>query len=575
MKKIVITDLQPELQQILEMNNLSDQMLKSLNEILMTEGKTKEDINNAISIAYHILKGYIGKCTRIENIENALHNFSMFYQRKLVDYDAEQFSIALANILAEIKKQEEEGLADRDREEQEILIQKINTAFLLGSNREGFSYKDLYKYMLKIIGMKQMVSERFGDLSLDNLYILSRVIERKDLNWGLYNEQYFFDVILSESVSFYLSDRECDFEDKVFDALEKILSAHLDKEHFEKAIKIIIKNFQAYIFFNAINNPNMTKEKLEYMIDYYTTIFARYSQEGSVVNKDTALSVAETPIYSVPYSKRLLAMSDGKYCEELDNILYCNKPHSYSTVVADSNLEGTKRKLALLTIKQGDTFPVVPEEVENYEDYKHYVAKAVLTPALQSLDTKDYMEILVIINSMCEIMKKRTGDAKNLINKKLNNILFLLQSSDPTVKSFNVERLKKSIYELKNPSDSANINELITQFCSHLYSRYYTDSEYDNIINLIREAKSYEKSRILVRMFLSTNLPYMEDKSELFLMALRPISLIQEYLKLLEERGKANRNQHSILDGINESTLNAITGDNNGIGEQPNGKSAK
>ena len=214
-------------------------------------------------------------------------------------------------------------------------------------------------------------------------------------------------------------------------------------------------------------------------------------------------------------------------------------------------------------IKQGEVRKHKYAEDYPTYDYKSLVALAAISPILATFPTDEYKKMLSLVDSYCQKAEDVYHAEDNfykwsLISNYGRGITNLLNNY--TLFSQNIPRLLMAIGEITF-ADNRNQIEDITSFCDNENSAYYTDDEYRRVLELIKNEKD-GKAYLLVSLFTNKNVPFMEDKTSLFAIAISgDETAIKTKIEELNSQGQYNMNMYRIFNDVDEDTIRQICGE--------------
>ena len=442
-----------------------------------------------------------------------------------------------------------------NRSDLDLLARKVVTIISVGTENADLKDDEYFDLLNRIL-----VSNAYWE-NYDFIRVLFKnEILKKNTN----KRDIALDVILNKKATFYTVGNGCSFMSDVMGIITNDDVLSMDDETFRKSVELAIENIQSYVLNIAMQKENLTPSKKKIVIDYYYDILEKYLQKYSMVTREKANEHAKSSLFSVVYCDRLALMEDEEFIKALEGIKKCNKPISYSKVVSSSDISEEQRNIAFEMIRQGEVRKHQYADDYPTHDYKASVAKAAISPVLATFPIDEYKKMLSLVDSYCQKAEDVYHREDNIYKWSLfssygQGVTTLLNNS--TLFSHNIPRLLMAIDEITS-AESEYLMTKIIDFCSNDNSAYYTDNEYQKVLELIKKAyaEEDEKQYVLVSLFTNQNVPFMEDKTPLFTIAISgDKEAIKEQTKELNSQGQYNMNLYRIFNGIDEDTIRQIS----------------
>ena len=522
--------------------------LIALNQILTSKKLDVSDIKNAFAIATS-LKKYSDIGWYWDNI---IKEFSQFCSNDQI-INKSGFSQLLSNINSEFQRVINSE-KERNNDGLDLLVRKIFTIISVGTENVDLKDNEYFALLNRILASNvywqnyDFIRELFKNGIMKN-YPVKRGVA--------------LDVALNQKVD--VMTMNSNLYPNIWSILTNLDVLSMDNDTYKKAIEIAIVNIQAYVLDVAMKQDNLTPDKKKVVIDYYFEILPNYLQKYYCATIEQVKEHVKSNIFNVVYSDRLASMDIETYTSTLEEIKKCNKPLSYTKVLASDTINEEQRNIALEMIKQGEVRKHEDYPMYDYKsyDYKSLVALAAISPILATFPTDKYKKMLSLVDSYCQKAEEVYHAEDNfykwsLISNYGRGITKLLNNY--TLFSQNIPRLLMAIGKITF-ADNRNQIEDITSFCDNENSAYYTDDEYRRVLELIKNEKD-GKAYLLVSLFTNKNVPFMEDKTSLFAIAISgDETAIKTKIEELNSQGQYNMNMYRIFNDVDEDTIRQICGE--------------
>lgn len=519
--------------------------LEALNRILISKKLGEADIKNSFSIATSIRK-----CDGLSWYwEELLKKFSDFcLNEKIINKSG--FSKLLGDINDEFQYAIN-SLGEKNYSDIELLGRKLFTIISVGTNNCNLKDEDYFNLLNKILT---------SNLYWENYDFIRVLFENEKMKQNPIKRNVAFDVALNKKID--VMTMNCNLYPNVWSVLTNSDLLSMDNDTYKKSVEIAVVNIWSYVLDVAMRQDNLTSLKKKIVIDYYSEILEDYLQKYKFVSIDVLQKHSQDLIFSVVYSDRLASMDDKTYAKTLEEIKECNKPLSYTKVLVNDDINEEQRSIALDMIKEGEVRKHKYSDDYPTSDYKLPVALAAISPVLTTFSIDEYRKLLSLVDFYCQKAEDIYFEEGDLNKSSLylnygQTIVNFLNS--PILFGQNVPRLLMVIDEITSSQNKFLIGE-ITSFCSNLNSAYYNDFEYKKIIELIKsnDQNLYD----LVPLFTNNNVPFMDDKAQLFMLISDDSDVIKDQIKDLNKQGSYNMKMYHIFDGVDDKIVREI---NDGI----------
>lgn len=459
-----------------------------------------------------------------------------------------------------------------------ILLRDINIEVQRLINLDNDTYDEFNLFENKILTILE-VSEHISELNDKKYFEILDQILMSRLSWNNYRfiKELFaneimkenpkkrdiaFEIALNDKVTIMTNVNDCHFYPIVWSVLTNYNVLSFNDKTYKKVVKIAIEHMKSYLLNVVIKREDLTASKKAFVVDYYVNILKKCYPDIYQMSMDWILEVSKSTVFSVVYCDRLVSMNDREYRKELRKIMQCNNPFSYTKIFEDENISDEQREVALKIIEQGDFSKERVRIVNDMFDYKVSVCDIALSPLLLSFSLEEYEKFLLLQNSYCEKANSLLWDSDKhtewCLVASIRNAIRNLLIND-TIFYENIPRLLKAVNAVISIDDDNLIFE-VARFCSHNNSAYYTDEEYDIILDIIKNNVKDFKYISIVGLFINENVPYMMDKSCLFDMAINgDKESIKKYTEELNKQGYFNINMNYILNGVDRETINMFS----------------
>lgn len=417
------------------------------------------------------------------------------------------FSCLVENINTYLEKDiyEEDNYASNKKRKKVDIDRKYNCVLLFATNNKQIEDIELLKITSKILESK---------LDWQNYRCLIDVFQNDILKHYQNKAKIIMNILLNEKIEadYITVINGGNINGTVWNVLTHPDALKMSDKIYEQLAYLAVRQYYAVILEKLLNQSELNLYKKSLAVEYYRKLFSEQLLSYSKIHMEGIEEISRLSICELPYCKNLLKVSDEEYKKVLDKVYFSNKPQPLATIVIDEHLNDDRKSFAIKLINQG-----LAEEYKWYtvakKDgyYKHEVAEVATAFSLKNLSFDEYKEFLIKYNQLVELRDDVRCDDQTKIqqlNSLVNNTdLFL---NEPI-------KLRIAIKEMLNLKNLDAIED-ISEFCNHINSLYYTDTEYRKIIQLIKnnECREYEKQRLLIQLFTNDMLPYLNDKTVLF-----------------------------------------------------------
>lgn len=538
--------------------------LKILNQILTNNELNEQDKKNMFEIAYYIMGKRTGYYIHEKDIIKLFNDFCQNNKNR------QCFSEILTYMKYEIErleyllKKDDKPKRDSDDKVQKPTIYELDkeltgrlyTTLEVALSISDFDHDNFYEIIKMLLNSKM----EFGQNK-----IIPELVKDEILRNQKEKLKIAIDVALNADIQAHIGNG--------WDIIPYILNVITDKDilnfdnnTYRKVVELSMHYLQAYVLDNALKHEELTPNKKLALIEYFDYMMKKYLEEYWCVPKDTVQGHAESIIFKVAYSKRLLSMHDATYEETLQKIKNCNKPFSYAEIEANDKLTDEQKEFVSNLIENGvvHEFKPTPKQNKPSGDYKQDLARAAISPNALNLPIELYKKVLTLMDLLCQKTEdlEQEQEKKEYYNRNYNEYWKFRNKQKSILKLLNNEMMFNNIERLITTIEKINSNNItgkVIEFCEHEASIYYTDSEYQKAIDLIKRADERHCSYEVLRLFTNKNIPFMEDKSILF----RTASSSEEYIDSLTERlndeGTYNMNMYFIFNGVDKETIENVT----------------
>lgn len=435
-------------------------------------------------------------------------------------------------------------------EEFHLFDNKINTFLYVERNIRDLKSKEYFDILNKILLSK---------LEWNNYRFIKELFANEIMKNNPDKRNVALDVALKDKVSIETGVNDCYLYPFVWSVLTNKEVLSFDNKTYKKVVQMSIVKMQSYLLDVAMKKENLTTNQKAYIIDYYNYVLKKYRTKlyGDCMNWIKEYS--ELSIIDVVYSDRLVAMDEMQYKKTLKDIMNCNKPFSYIKVLKATNINEEKRNIALQMIEQGPNITKEFVFLRDLEDYKELVAKVAVSPLLANMPIDEYKKFLLLQNGYCEkteiLFQKRASHDEAVLQANIRNAISSFLSNG-VLFSQNMPRLLKSINEVIS-ADNGYLVQMLQAFCNHNNSAYYTDTEYERILEIIKKSKV--DCLLVISLFTNKNVPFMIDKNILFETAMTgDKNKINKLTETLNRQGYFNINMYYILNGVSTESIEQI-----------------
>lgn len=528
-----------------KIENISEKNLLSINQVLTNNNLSLDDKKNAFSVIVNLEENYISSLRW--NLGEIVKQFCDFCLNEKISSKDGFFNL-LSNINKEFDNIKESSV-DNKREKFQLLGNKILTVICIGMGYLELKDDEYFNMLNKILS---------SNVHWKNYDFMRGLFSNEIMQKNPQKLKIAFEVALTNKVDVMTSNSN--LYPYVWSLLTNSDVLSLDDETYKKVVEIAIYNIQSYVLDVAMKKDNLTLNKKTEIVNYYQYMIKKHLKKYLFVDIDTVKKDAENKVFSLACCERLASMSDEDYASILNVTRNSSFPISCAKVLANEDINEEQRKVAMQIIN-GDKLSVKERETLDREaiDYKNAVAMAAISPVLTSYSIEDYSKILKVIEIYC----KHACLEKEDFRKKY----WYLDLADSTAKLLyntafiqNKERLLTSISSIV--SENRSLVGDLTEFCSSPNSAYYSDEEYSNILDLINHS---DKPWLLVSLFTNDNVPFMEDKTELFSIIYDDEETIKSATEELNRQGKINRNLLGIFNGVDGELQNQILDSSNSL----------
>ena len=526
-----------------------DFTLSILNQILRNKTLSYEDKENIFEI---IVTLHSQKYRYSELYENTLQSFSNFCINNH-KFNLEELSIFLENMVNRINNMENETSfkTDGSNKNFQLLIPKFQTILTcFESFYSSFDFEEYLPILDKILQSK----------CSENTYKTIHWLLSECNSDTLYNPAK-LKIFLETCIDEKFSTKHIDNYEFLLPHLHSIFSDNsllsLDENTFKKLVELSMTNTNAYILDTLLCKSNkLSLEKRKAVINYYYHILNKQLPNFSTFNaKEIDNEINKRPLLNVITSNRLLSMSDEEYENYLECTKLCINPTSFAKIITSENIvDEEKRNVALSLVNQSVPF-ISYKDFSKYKskDFKEPIANAAIAPIMKHIPQKDYQSLLNIINFYCLNAERNylldNMTAYNNYMNIANTIANILHNT-----SLNLNKLLFSVQQIT----SINFNRLnaLNKFCSNSNIKEYTDEEYKKILQLITTSDNWY---LLADLFTNENIPFINNKEELFEIAQKEEEIIKAYIKEQYNLGTLNKGMSTLFNGVDEKTQKSIT----------------
>lgn len=386
--------------------------------------------------------------------------------------------------------------------------------------------------------------------------LLSEMFNEMSLTYDLDRLDFIFDTINNREVKISRCDNN--IVNHAFNIInDKDILYLLGKDYYREAIEMSLEGIQAYILDNIIHNEELDFEnkRKRAIIDYYYEIFPKYLPPYISCSEKTIKEYLNLPLYNVVLSPKFLQMDPETYKNKLDIIAKTKFPFTAASVLKDERIDDDKEKLILDLLKSGKD--ATDRMHEPKFDSKWILANCATSDLLLKQSDEEYERILRIVNNY---INSYTNAHSNDVCRwdqieKAESILKILISD---VYKDNWD-LAFYMIELINKSElEADEIRLFTDVITNENIEYFTLEEVNKIYEIFNERK--HNIYLLEGIFTSGIIPYLDDKSKLFDLAVNEdYDKVRKVLLNFDDRTTFHNNKATMLEGVDENLLSQLS----------------
>ena len=520
--------------------------LKNLNKILKCKTLNKKTRDKCFKILLYLTTNR----GNIINYNLVLDRFALFCTNKK-NNKRKCFNFVIDTIFSCIESIDETNFSHKTN--LDILLLKISSVIKNFNN--DVDDLELNEYVTKLMN---------SNLGYKNYELINLVSDNVPKNKK--KREILFNILLTDEVTAYAN------WGRTYEEVLKVLNNNkilkLNNEYYEKVVKLVIQYVHSLTLDNIFDNKKMSDKKREYSIDYLLCLMEKYKEQYNqyrLLADEVAYDMMRQPIFRVLEYPSMLRISNNKFKQYLDEIVSSKNPNAYATFVAlADNLSKEKFDIASTYIEDSNKKERFYEI--DYEKKKGYVARAASGDVMKSISLETFKVILALMDS--DIEKE---------NVELNSIKDGICRLVCRKEAFTNREGRLLFVINKIINNPKKANEIIS-FAENKNSQYYSDSEYERIIDMIINTLDYTSSEYkkmnnvfdnvnrkrvyaIIDLFTNDNVEFIENKEILFKLALEQnTEFIENATRVFNKKGRQNQNIKKIFAGVSDDTYKRVTG---------------
>ena len=473
--------------------NLNRKEIDNLHNIMQSKNLNNIDKRYILYIANFI---YETSILLKKNTSNLLNDFLEFMLDKQIYSKIELNVTTLLYLIcyrinrSKIKRYSDDKKNPPDTNE--LLIKKLETIITISNNILYYNKNEFNKLLIRILN---------SNTNLDNYNLITDLFQKEEFKTSPQKKEIILSYLFANRINYSTEKKSDEIKQNIWNILTNETIITLAGDYYKRIVNLVFNstNPQLHIFLIIINHPDLTKDKKIILLSYLEYMFKKSKDQYYLERAINILKTTEPNLFNIVCSKKFTKMDNETFKSQLNKIMQSKKPNSYIKVLANENLDDTKKHFALNLINQGNS--ALPINKIKLEDYKDSVAEAAISPILINMPLDEYQNMLLLINNYCETTEELFHEIEINPSKKIDDRINGIHTAESITKllyqekifSNNLPRLYTTINILLTKKLDRYLIDEIINFACNQNSVYYTDYEYNKIINLIIYAYNNER----------------------------------------------------------------------------------